>query len=214
MSQLGRNSTEVQWLPTEIYQAILRQLDPLSPQDTLTLLRCAETNAHLRSIATDPLIWKPYYEHRWTRSEPAKELQRLRDHQDDWFRLVSIRGSLDKQASRMFQLLLESSRAEQHRYATGLVRSLGNDVWNFLKRVGHVRSARENEEENWLNRAYWARELTDVMERRHAIDVCRRIADSEPVSLEEGLSVLSAFCGADYPSVSNYVVILTYDMLI
>lgn len=66
-----------------------------------------------------------------------------------------------------------------------------------------MKSARENAEEGWLTRAYWSREMIGAIERRAAVDLCRRIAITDSVSFEEGLSVLSAFCGIDYKSVSQ-----------
>ncbi|KAI0375195.1 hypothetical protein BV20DRAFT_960286 [Pilatotrama ljubarskyi] len=192
-----------QELPLELYTYIFSFFGPHRKLGLQTLLSLLSTSHYLRAAASASMIWKPYYETRYTQAVPENEERRKAQYGDDYRLLYFARRELDHRALR----LLDEIRTEipgRNAKACVLVKEYSFDVWDALRletqlslpsyfRRGNSKDKR-TAHAHAMPRTYWARVAQGVIARYWAVKMWQRVASGDwSVSFEEMLSGFSAF---------------------
>ncbi|KAI0361413.1 hypothetical protein OH77DRAFT_1516384 [Trametes cingulata] len=190
-------------LPLEIYTYIFSFFGPHRKSGLYTLLSLLSTSQYIRAAASASILWKPFYQARYTHAVPEKEEYRKAQYGEDYRLLYFARRELDYRALR----LLDEIRTEipgRNAKACILVKEFSFDVWDALRvetqlsLPAYFRRGSSKEKHSphphALPRRYWARVAQGVIARYWAVKMWQRAASGDwSVSFEEMLAGFSAF---------------------
>ncbi|KAH9857995.1 hypothetical protein C2E23DRAFT_157776 [Lenzites betulinus] len=196
-----------QEVPLEIYTYICTLLfDSASEREALaTLLSLLSTSRYIRTAASEPAIWKPYYDARYKNCVREREAQRREQFGGDYRLLYFARRELDRRGLRLLDDIRIQVRDRGVR-AQELVKEFSFDVWDALgdeMRLPvppYFREPGEEEEApavpHALSRKYWAEVAQGVIARSWAVKMWKAaLQGDESVSFEDVMAGFSAFFG-------------------
>ncbi|CDO72969.1 hypothetical protein BN946_scf185007.g23 [Trametes cinnabarina] len=202
-------------LPLEIWTNVFRSFSHPWPnscdEDLLSVLA---TNRYLRAAASASCLWKPYYEARYTHSDPDNEKLREDQYGSDYKSLYFKRREIDYNALRLVDEI-RTDLIGRNAKACILAKEFSFDIWDALRLetrlalpLGFCYDPEKNgcppPEPHAYPREYWASMMQGVIARYWAIKMWQRVAKKDPaVSLEEMMCGFSAFFGLSHLQISE-----------
>lgn len=190
-----------QGLPAEIYLEIFASLSDRDSLKGPTLLACRLTCSKLKALAERPFLWESYYKKQFLFHDEAREAKRAAELGTDWFRRYVCRRKVDQDVTHLVEEI-GATRKGRYERAQTIANIYGRDSWDVLYQMeGRDPPDVPMEDDRWLEQGFWASELRQAMNRRAAIECLHKLRSEEEMSLEEGLSIPSAFFGIAYEEV-------------
>lgn len=167
-----------------------------------TLFSLLVTSRYIRAAASPNVIWRPYYQARYTHSVWVQEKRRHAHYHGDYRLQYFARRIRDKEALR----LLDDIRTQvtgRGPKARKLVNEFSFDVWDAL-RVERLLPVPKFFRQTWeglgpaapnaFPRRYWAGVAQGIIARAWAVRTWKQVASGHPsVSFEDMIAAFSAF---------------------
>lgn len=172
-------------LPDELLEAIVYYLPPAATVAFGTTCRACN------KITYEPLVWRRHCQrkwHYWAEKDHFHERLRAPPAQTKWRHMYNERAMIDKQASQLFDTLLES---QQHRIQH--IEELSRLGYRIKDLFLNIRDGTPDDADDVLARRYFANAVLGQLHRRTAIDKWQRVQQRQMISLEEVLGAYDLF---------------------